>query len=129
MNKLLTTIHQSKNWLLLGLLFIFTFSLKAQDSWTLLHEENGVKFYYQQVECSGHNLIHLKVENTTAGDINAPYTVKINDGQYDLEFPQFLVDLKAGTAATSSCAEPDPQYTIPLGPEMSVASISITMNL
>jgi len=125
----ITTILQTKKWLLLGLLFAFALSLKAQDSWTLLHDENGIKFYYQQVECSGHNLIHLKVENTTASDVNAPYVVNINDGQYDLEFPQFLVDLKAGTTATSSCEEPDPQYTIPLGPQMTVASISISLNL
>jgi len=127
----ITTILQMKRWLFTGLLFLSFAITNAQDpsSWTLLHDENGLKFYYQQLECSGHNLVHLKVENTTGSDINALYVVKINDGQYDLEFPQFLVDLKAGTTATSTCEEPDPQYTIPLGPQMSVVSISLSVNL
>ncbi len=127
----ITTILQPKKWLLMGLLFVSITLANAQEqtTWTVLAEENGLTFYYQQVECIGHNLVHIKVENNTGNDVNANYTVRINDGTYEFQFPNFLVDLKSGSIETSTCEEPNPQYIIPLGPQMSIASISLSVDL
>ena len=65
--------------------------------------------------------------NNTSNMIDVHYTITVIDGLDTLKHSNHIIDLEASAITTSSCDEPDPNYTIPLGSETVVQDISLSM--
>jgi len=76
-------ILQIKKWLLLGLLFVSSISVKAQEepNWIFLESKDNVSLFYAIDVCEdGQNYLCLKAENQNAIQIIAEFELHILDG-------------------------------------------------
>lgn len=128
------------------LLMLLSFQTFAQDDWTLLKEENGVKVYYQIADCNSsvsddpldlinstiYQILKLKLVNESSDSKSVTFSkvTKADDGD-EFETTEIVV----GTTLIEDC-ETSPKITLtqtpndnyPISVEEFLKAFSITIN-
>lgn len=122
--------------LLRGLFLLFSILLSSQgfgtssnpasSEWTLIKEVEGVSFYYQISDCSGNQVLMLRVVNGSAQKITGHWMLEISAGDSKLKFPGVLMPVETGSEEAANCTMQDPHLSIPM-PALDMSSIEISI--